>query len=157
MKAHCKQCVWIALLALLVAACDEVPDSGGEREPGQEPYLRYCASCHGGQGEGRLPTFPPLNGSEWLETGEPGLSAIVLLGLRGEIEVAGRRYAGYMPPLKHIDDADIAAIVGFVQRRWSDGDANWSAADVAALRESLSGRGVLEGRDDLDRLVEEME
>jgi len=157
MKAHCKQSAWLALAALLLVACGEAPDSGAELEVGQAPYLRYCASCHGQQGEGRLPSFPPLAGSEWLEYDAGALTAIVLLGLRGEIEVAGRRYAGYMPPMRHVEDADIAAIIGFIKRRWGSAEADWSGADVSALRESLSGRGMLEGRAGLNQLLEEME
>lgn len=156
MSTHCKQSLAVALLALAgLTACQSEPDEEQPLAPGQEPYLRYCASCHGNQGQGRPPTFPPLAGSEWIELPAEGLGAIVLLGLRGEIEVAGERYGGFMPPLRHIDDQTLAEIVNFMTAQWADAAAELSAADVAALREQLAGRGPLDGRKALDELLGE--
>lgn len=154
---HCKQSLAVAVLVLAtLVGCsgDSGPDQA--RSPGEASFARYCAGCHGMQGQGRPPAFPPLAGSEWMALPPEGLSAIVLLGLRGEIEVSGRRYAGYMPPMQHIDDAQIADIVRYVKQNWSEFGPEWTAADVAGLRSALAGRPVPEGRDGLQRLLEDL-
>lgn len=156
MSSHCKQTLFITLLVVVgLTACQPESDEEQSLAPGQEPYLRYCASCHGNQGQGRPPSFPPLAGSEWTELAPEGLAAIVLLGLRGEIEVAGESYRGFMPPLKHIDDAQLAAIVNFMTAQWADSGSELAPPDIAELRARLAGRGPLEGREALDELIGE--
>ncbi|MEN1728304.1 MAG: cytochrome c [Pseudomonadota bacterium] len=139
-----------ALLALLVG-CGSESDADLTLEPGQGEFLRWCASCHGNAGEGKPPAFPPLAGSEWLEFSDRGLAMIILYGLRGEIEVAGRSYRGYMPPMTHLPDEDIASILDYVTRTWAGRDSTQSPADIAALRAAedaspLNARAGLEAR-----------
>jgi mono/diheme cytochrome c family protein len=153
---HCKQSLAMALLVIALAGCGSGgSDSDDPRTPGQMAYAGYCAGCHGRDGEGRPPAFPPLQGSEWLDLPPEGLTAIVLLGLRGEIEVAGQRYAGYMPPMQHIDDDRIAEVVRFIKARWSEPLEGWTGEDVARLRGRWAGRRPLEGRAGLETLLEE--
>lgn len=135
---------------VLLAGCGEAPPPPGELAFGQEPYLRYCASCHGNQGQGKPPTFPPMANSEWLELGNEALGLIVLYGLRGEIKVAGQTYRGYMPPMQHISDEDIAALLTYLNATWGPGDAPMSAAEVMRLRGAFEGpRSPLDGYDGL--------
>lgn len=130
----------LLLLALLLVACDDGRPPPGELAQGQEPYLRWCAQCHGNQGEGKPPAFPPLAGSEWLDLPDEALALIVLYGLRGEIEVAGRSYNGYMPPMQHLRDADIADLIGYMLLTWSERESRLGEADVTALRGVFQGR-----------------
>lgn len=146
------------LLGLLVAACG---GSGGENDEaskslaaGQEPYLRYCASCHGNRGEGKQPAFPPLAGSEWLELPAEGLARIVIRGLRGEITVAGERYNGLMPPMRHVADDDIAAIVGFLESTWAAREPTLDGEDITRIRGQAEG-SPLRGRDGVEATLEE--
>lgn len=157
MTIHCKQTGLVMLLALLVVAGCERPDSEPvEMEPGQEPYLRYCASCHGNAGEGKPPAFPPIDGSEWLELPADGLALIVLNGLTGEIEVSGRTYRGFMPPMRNIGDEDIAAIIGFMEANWAGRESTLDAADVATLREKSAGQSPLNGREGVEDMLEQV-
>ncbi|QOC22312.1 cytochrome c [Wenzhouxiangella sp. AB-CW3] len=158
MTTHCKQTALAVLLAsLLVAGCGQAPDEPVEMAHGQEPYLRYCASCHGNAGEGRPPAFPPLDESEWLELPPEGLALIVLYGLRGEIEVAGRTYRGFMPPMRNISDEDLAAIVAFMDEQWGDREPTLQASDVDGLRDALSDSSPLVGWDGVIDALEELE
>lgn len=142
---------------VLLAGCGGAPPPPGELAFGQEPYLRYCASCHGNQGQGKPPTFPPMANSEWLELGNYALGLIVLYGLRGEIEVAGQTYRGYMPPMQHISDEDIAALLSYINTTWGSGDAPMSAQEVLRLRGAFEGpRSPLNGYDGLMEALETM-
>lgn len=124
----------VVLIAGLAACSGDSSEPLLELAPGQELYLRHCASCHGNQGQGRPPTFPPLAGSEWMELPSEALALIILLGLRGEIEVAGRTYRGYMPPMQHIRDDQIAELLGFTEREWAGREPGLDADDIAAIR-----------------------
>lgn len=158
MTIHCKQTCLVVLLGVVaLAGCDREPAEPIALAPGQEPYLRYCASCHGNAGGGRLPAFPPLDGSEWLELPPEGLALIVLYGLRGEIEVAGRTYRGFMPPMRNISDEDIAGIIGFMDRLWGAREPDLAAGEVAALRDALPDRSPLVGREGVIEALENIE
>ena len=141
----------VVLVAALVSACGAEPESAVDLAPGQGEYLRWCASCHGNAGEGKAPAFPPLAGSEWLDFPDRGLAMIILYGLRGEIEVAGRTYRGYMPPMTHLADEDIESILSYVTRAWAGRENQLTASDIAALRladdtRPLNARAGLEAR-----------
>ncbi len=143
---HCNRSAdfrWLAAAAIVTLAligCGDGNSLPDELAPGQEPYLRWCASCHGNAGEGKPPTFPPLAGSEWLDLPDEGLAMIILYGLRGEIEVAGRTYRGYMPPMQHLSDQDIAEVVVFMVDQWGDRESDFDVNEVRQLREAFQGR-----------------
>lgn len=124
---------------------------------GQEPYLRHCASCHDNDGSGKPPAFPPLAGSEWLDIGPHAVALISLYGLRGEIEVDGRTYRGFMPPMRHLDDRDIAELIGYIGASWANWDDAIDAEDVRALRGRLSRNQPLQGREGLEQGLAEIE
>jgi mono/diheme cytochrome c family protein len=153
----CSRTVAVLLGLILLAGCGDDRPPPGEMAPGQEPYLRWCASCHGNAGEGKPPAFPPLAGSEWLDLSDEALALIILYGLRGEIEVAGRTYRGYMPPMQHLGDGDIAAIIGFMLSSWTDREAELDAAAVESLRHVFPGRRPpLEGWEGVQQALEEL-
>jgi mono/diheme cytochrome c family protein len=160
---HCNRSyrwTWLGALLLLTGlliGCSHEDPVPAELAPGQEPYLRWCASCHGNAGEGKPPTFPPLAGSEWLELSDEALAMIILYGLRGEIEVAGRTYRGYMPPMQHLSDQDIAEIVAFMLTQWGDRESGLDEAEVRLLRDVFQGRRPpLDGWDGVQEAVEEL-
>ena len=148
--------VMAVMLLALLAACDS--GSGPvQLAEGQEPYLRYCASCHGNQGQGKPPAFQPLAGSEWMELPSEALALIVLYGLRGEIEVAGKTYRGYMPPMQHLDDNDVSALLGFTERTWANRESALGVSDIAALRAAFPDRrSPFEGLEGLMQALDEL-
>jgi mono/diheme cytochrome c family protein len=147
---------YCSLLLLLATAwltgCSDQPEQPAA--PGQAEYKKYCATCHAPDGSGRPPTFPPLAGSEWLALGPEASALIVLQGLKGEIQVAGRTYRGYMPSMRQLSDAELAAILEFVGARWADWGEPLGPDRVAELRAFSEGRDMLEGRAGLDAALE---
>lgn len=123
---------------------------------GQESFLRYCASCHGNTGEGKPPSFPPLTDPDWVGLPGEALALIALYGLSGEIEAAGRSYRGFMPPLQHMRDEDIAAAVGYIQTQWGTGEATLDADRIMEIRRTLGQRPPWQGREELKSALEKL-
>lgn len=146
--------VAVALLAL--AGCGGSGDEPAALADGQEPYLRYCGTCHGNDGGGKPPAFPPLAGSEWLQLGPEAVALIGLRGLRGEIRVAGEHYRGYMPPMRHVDDADLAGLLAFMGSAWADWERVPDADRIEDLRRNHGSGSPLEGREDLEAALAEL-
>lgn len=91
-------------------------------QDGEQLYGLYCGACHGADGKGAANgTFPPLAGSEWV-TGNPKRSiAIVLKGLHGPVQVAGKSYNLEMPPQQDaLSVENIAAILNYVHKAWGN-------------------------------------
>lgn len=62
---------------------------------GAKVYAK-CVGCHGADGAGSA-AIPPLAGSEWVTGDTEMFSQIILNGLGGPIDVAGKSYSGNMP------------------------------------------------------------
>lgn len=145
---YCKQPAysWPVILLVIMAGCGESVDPE-TLSPGQEAYLQHCASCHGNAGEGKPPAFPPLAGSEWLELGAEALALIALNGLRGEIEVSGRTYRGFMPPMRHIGDEELASLLAYIEGAWTDRVPVLDSTDISELRRDRLTPQPLYGRE----------
>ena len=98
-------------------------------QQGQSLYQTHCASCHGvnleGQPEwrtrkadGRLPAPPHDDTGHTWHHPMPMLQEIVKFGLVPPNAPEG--YVSDMPAFKNsLDDAQIAAVLSFIQSRWS--------------------------------------
>jgi mono/diheme cytochrome c family protein len=130
------------VLLLLLAACDSPEKASGPAD-GEVVYGRMCAVCHGFDGEGRRPAFPPLAGSEWVTDDDERLIRIVLDGLSGEITVRGERYNGLMLGFRqHLTDEEIAAVLNHVRSSWGNDASPITPAEVARVRgEGREARG----------------
>ena len=116
------------------------PASGakGAAADGRALYLQNCATCHGPDGRGQPGLIPPLAGNPDLARDNGKFPvAVVLHGMEGPIDVAGATYNSAMPPFDHLSDAQIAAVVKFVDdafRNAARPAADITAADVAQRR-----------------------
>ena len=66
-------------------------------EDGAQVYNTLCVACHGPDGKG-LNGLPPLVGSDWPKGPAARSIKIVLSGMEGPVEVAGKTYNIVMPP-----------------------------------------------------------
>src|SRR6056297_1674942 len=149
---YCRRAIALVAAGLLLAGCSDEPDE--PLEPGEAQYVQYCSACHARDGAGRPPTFPPLAGSEWLDLGPEAVSLVVLLGLRGEIEVAGLTYRGYMPTMRHLEDAEIKLILDHIDGQWADWPRVPEIEEIAELRARIADEVLLEGREALERVLD---
>ena len=138
---------WLVLL-LFVLAAGEVGCQSGEPagkvsvRRGKILYEVSCGACHQVDGEGKEGVASPLAGSEWVTGSQERLLRIALDGVRGPIEVKGRRYQLEMPALRHVyGDEDMAAILTYIRRAWGNSASEITASFVGKVRADTAQRG----------------
>lgn len=122
-----------------VAASTQVRPSLDPMTLGKRLYAN-CQACHQADGRGVEGNYPPLAGSSWV-TGDPDtLVRILLHGVEGELEVAGRVYNQAMPPWRHLRDEQLAAVATYVRGSWGNAAPPVDPETVQAVRAATATR-----------------
>jgi len=109
-------------------------------EDGAQVYNSLCVACHGPDGKG-LNGLPPLVGSDWPKGPAARSIKIVLNGLEGPIDVAGKSYNIAMPPQGAVlSDEKIAAALTYVRKTFANGAGAVTADEVKAVRAATAQR-----------------
>jgi mono/diheme cytochrome c family protein len=120
---------------LVACGGDAAQDTSDPAAHGRNMFLVHCSACHQREGGGLPGAFPPLAGADWLrEQSTEQAIAVVLRGLSGPLTVNGQSYNAVMPPMSHLSDRDIAAILTHVYANWGNDGRVVSAEMVAAVR-----------------------
>lgn len=132
----------------------EIPQPPGAGAEGRRVYMLTCAPCHQPSGMGTPGMFPPLAGSEWVNTeGHQRMIRIVLNGLAGPIEVAGAQYNNVMVPWRDtLKDEEIAAVLTFIRTEWGNKGDPVSVEEVAKVREATKDRATPWTADELQQI-----
>lgn len=124
-----------SLLALLATAVFATA-----AEDGAQVYNTLCVACHGPDGKG-LNGLPPLVGSDWPKGPAARSIKIVLNGMEGPVEVAGKSYNIVMPPQGAVlSDEKIAAALTYVRATFANGAGAVTPAEVKAVRAATTAR-----------------
>lgn len=112
---------------------------------GRQKFLVTCAGCHGSDGAGATRMGPPLANSEWVLGDERRLAMVLLHGLEGPVEVAGKTYDApdilpVMPAHSTMDDASIAAILTYIRNEWGNQAPPISGRTISKTRLITQGR-----------------
>ncbi|MGY6258077.1 c-type cytochrome [Paraburkholderia caledonica] len=102
---------------------------------GSRIYDAQCASCHGRNGRGKLPEFPPLADNQSIQmTSAVNPIRMVLNG--GYPPGTAKNPAPYgMPPFAHaLSDYEVAAVVTFIRTAWGNRGTPVSAKEANELR-----------------------
>jgi len=102
---------------------------------GRRIYEASCAQCHGDDGRGKLPAYPPLAGNRAV-TLTPAVNAIRMTvnggfppGTKGNPRPYG------MPPFGHeLDDAQVAAVLSWIRTSWGNAAPPVTAVEVNRYR-----------------------
>lgn len=127
---------------------------------GRQQYLTACAGCHGMDGAGLNRFAPPLIDSEYVLGDQKRLALILLHGMEGPLEVAGRLYdapaiQSEMPALSTLDDATIAAILTYIRNDWGHNAGAVSGSLVGKTRVTTQGRVLPWNAKELDQYLKE--
>jgi mono/diheme cytochrome c family protein len=129
---------------------------------GRQQYLSVCAGCHGTNGEGVQRMAPPLVGSEWVLGDQRRLALLVLHGIEGPLEVAGKRYGTpeilpVMPSHSTMDDGNITAILIYIRNEWGNDAGGIDRRIVGRLRHTTQGRVMPWTSDELNKHIERID
>jgi mono/diheme cytochrome c family protein len=109
-------------------------------EDGAQVYNTLCVACHGPDGKG-LNGLPPLVGSDWPKGQAARSIKIVLNGLEGPVDVAGKTYNIAMPPQGAVlSDEKIAAALTYVRKNFANGAGAVTPDEVKAVRAATAKR-----------------
>ena len=107
-------------------------------ELGRRVYEKQCAICHGNEGKGQPPAYPPLAGNQSITMASPVNSIRMVLnggyppGTRKNPRPHG------MPPFNHIlNDEEVAAVVTYIRVAWENSGTPVTAAQCNELRKLL--------------------
>ena len=94
-------------------------------------YENHCAECHGSNGEGMSPAYPPLERNPSVTEPLPA-NAIkaVLNGGYAPATAANPRPYGMPPFVKRLTAEEIAAVLTYVRASWGNDGATVSTFDV---------------------------
>lgn len=112
---------------------------------GRKHYLSTCAGCHGTDGAGMKRMAPPLVGSDWVLGSEKRLALVILHGLEGPVEVAGKKYDApdilpVMPSHSTMDDGAIRAVMTYIRNEWGNHASAIPGRLVGKTRHTSQGR-----------------
>lgn len=123
--------------------------TGSDRELfvlGKEIYAKegFCSTCHQPDGGGLSASgFPPLRGTPWVTGSPERLIKIVLKGMLGPINVAGRDYPGQVPmtPFEGmLNDSEVAAVLTYVRNSFGNQASPISPELVKQIREEIKDK-----------------
>ena len=118
---------------------------GRKVNSGKKIFTSKCMSCHQATGLGLPNQFPPLVGSKWATTDPAIISKIILKGLKGEIEVLGKKYGTNpaiqpMPPQQALSDREIANVATYVRKSWGNEASEVTEEQVSTFREEAASQ-----------------
>jgi mono/diheme cytochrome c family protein len=107
-------------------------------ETGRKVYGAQCAMCHGDEGKGHAPAYPPLAGNQSITMSSPVNSIrMVLNGGYAPGTKKNPRPHG-MPPFSHIlNDDEVAAVVTYIRVAWDNSGTPVAPAQANELRKLL--------------------
>ncbi len=111
---------------------------------GRKLYSQNCAACHQASGLGSAGQFPPLAGSDWVNTEGPNrIIRLVLHGIQGPIKVNGLDYNNAMVPWKdNMTDQQVASVISYVRRNkdWNHSFSGVTPEEVKKIRDADKSR-----------------
>ncbi len=130
-----------AYLKSLPATPYEAPEMPSGRQvdkllaDGKRLYEAQCIDCHGGDGKGLPPAYPPLDGNRAI-TMNASVNAVRMV-LNGGFApgTAGNPRPYGMPPYSHLmSDYEVAAVVSYIRASWSNRAPPVSSDEVNRYR-----------------------
>jgi mono/diheme cytochrome c family protein len=107
-------CTAVLLLPATGAAQSDEDQNIEQLTEGQQVYSDNCSGCHQPTGLGIPGSFPPLRDNPNVQDTEY-VRGVIQNGLSGPIEVNGETYDGVMPSFNTLDEAQIDAVIAFLQ------------------------------------------
>ena len=109
---------------------------------GKALYAKNCMACHQSDGGGSGNVNPPLANSPYVLENPERLSAILIKGLGGPIEVLGTTYNGAMPAWENtLSEVQIAEVLTFIRQEWGNSAGRITAEEVSKVSAKIQEQG----------------
>lgn len=130
---------FVSIILVVCASTIALAQSGTQSiaDKGKEVYDQNCLACHQIDGSGVPMLTPSLVNAGWVQGDKVRLINVVLNGLKG-VEIDGEMYDNPMPPLAHLSDDDIAAVLTYVRSNFSNKAGPIKKEEVAAARKATN-------------------
>jgi mono/diheme cytochrome c family protein len=104
---------------------------------GAKVYAK-CNGCHQSSGMGDGAQYPPLGGSEWVTGDTDALAMIILNGVKGEIEVAGKTWNSQMPAQGPMNALELASVMTYIRNSFGNKTGDVVTPEMAAAAIEIS-------------------
>ena len=124
----------LAMVTMVSWSCTFAADDASATR-GEHVFSEHCATCHGDTGAGLEPWYPSLQRLAGLREPDAMVETVLSGRFRRGGELNGHTIP-IMPAWGQLTDADVAAIVNYVQQNWGKG-GQITTEDVASARATL--------------------
>jgi len=112
--------------------------SPGVMELGRNIYVKQCAMCHGAEGKGQPPMYPPLAANQSIVMASPVNSIRMVLNGGYPPGTAKNPQPHGMPPFAHLlNDEQVAAVVTYVRVAWGNVGTPVTATQANDMRKAI--------------------
>ena len=105
---------------------------------GEQLYVTHCSNCHQRDGKGLRKVYPPLAGSDYLDSHFREVICGMKYGLQGEITVNGIKYNQAMPGVIALTELELAEIATYVYTTWGQPQGIIDPRQVGMLLDSCA-------------------
>ena len=101
---------------------------------GKDVYVQYCLACHQADGGGVPNMNPPLSNTSYVSGDKTRLIKVVLNGFAENVDIDGESYSNVMPAHDFLKDQEIAAVLTYIRKNFTNKASAISATRVKAVR-----------------------
>jgi mono/diheme cytochrome c family protein len=101
---------------------------------GKDVYVQHCLACHQADGGGVPNMNPPLSNTSYVSGDKTRLIKVVLNGFSENVDIDGESYSNAMPAHDFLKDQEIAAVLTYIRKNFTNKASAVSTAQVRTVR-----------------------